>query len=159
MNELREFWSLVTDVWQHGVAGVDVGRMAAAVGVFLLFLMLRGLMTRFLMAWLRLLTNRTPWTIDDQILETIVPPVRFIPIVMGLFFATQIMELQGTPDQMAGNLIRSLVAFTIFWGLFRAIEPLSVLLHKLDRIFSEEMVDWLRLVRISPTPMFLFQKC
>lgn len=149
MNELREFWNLVIDVWQHGVAGVDVGRIAAAIGIFLLFLMLRGLLTRFLMAWLRLLTKRTPWTLDDQILETIVPPVRFIPIVMGMFFAIQIMELQGTPDLMAGNLIRSLVAFTIFWGLFRAIEPLSILLHKLDRIFSEEMVDWLaRAIRV-----------
>jgi MscS family membrane protein len=149
MKELMEFWNLVVDVWQHGVAGVDVGRMAAALGIFLLFMMLRGLLSRFLMGWMRLMTKRTPWTVDDQLLATLEPPVRFVPVVMGLFFGFQIMNLDGMPDQMASNLVRSLIAFTIFWALYRAIDPLSVLLHRLDRIFSEEMVEWMaRAIRV-----------
>jgi len=149
MKDLNEFWALVVDVWQHGVAGVDIGRMVVAVGIFFVFMMLRGLLTRFLMTWLHLLAKRTPWTVDDQILGTIEPPVRFVPVVMGLFFGFQILELRGTPDQMATNLMRSLVAFTIFWALFRTVKPLSAVLHRLDRIFSVEMVEWMvRAIRI-----------
>jgi len=149
MKDMTEFWKLVVDVWQHGVIGIDVGRMAAALGIFLVFLMLRGLMTRFLMGWLRMMTKRTPWTLDDQILATIEPPVRFVPLVMGLFFSFQVLKLEGMPDQMASNLVRSLIAFTIFWALYRAITPLSVLLHRLDRIFSVEMVEWMtRAIRV-----------
>ncbi|MEQ9575615.1 MAG: mechanosensitive ion channel family protein, partial [Rhodospirillales bacterium] len=146
---MTEFWNLVVDVWQHGVVGVDVGRMAAAVLIFLLFMMLRGLLTRFLMGWLRMMTKRTPWTLDDQILATIEPPVRFVPVVMGLFFAFQVLKLEGMPDQMASNLVRALIAFTIFWALYRAITPLSILLHRLDRVFSIEMVEWMtRAIRV-----------
>ena len=149
MKDLEEFWNLVVDVWRNGVAGVDVGHLAAALGVFLVFLMLRGLMTRFLMAWLRMLTKRTSWTLDDQILETTEPPIRFVPIVMGLFFAFQIMDLDGTMAVVASNLVRSLIAFTIFWALYRTIEPLSVLLHALDSIFSPELVEWMaRAIRV-----------
>lgn len=149
MNDMSEFWTLVVDVWQHGVVGIDVGRMAAALGIFLVFMTLRGLMTRFLMGWLRMMTKRTPWTLDDQILATIEPPVRFVPVVMGLFFAFQILELQGMPEQMASNLVRSLIAFTIFWALYRVIEPLSVLLHRLDSVFSTELVEWMtRAIRV-----------
>ncbi len=149
MKDMTEFWKLVVDVWQHGVIGIDVGRMAAALGIFFVFLMLRGLMTRFLMGWLRMMTKRTPWTLDDQILATIEPPVRFVPLVMGLFFSFQVLKLEGMPDQMASNLVRSLIAFTIFWALYRAITPLSVLLHRLDRIFSVEMVEWMtRAIRV-----------
>lgn len=149
MKDMTEFWNLVVDVWQHGVIGIDIGRMAAALGIFLVFLMLRGLMTRFLMGWLRMMTKRTPWTLDDQILATIEPPVRFVPLVMGLFFSFQVLKLEGMPDQMASNLVRSLIAFTIFWALYRAITPLSVLLHRLDRIFSVEMVEWMtRAIRV-----------
>ncbi|MEQ8230011.1 MAG: mechanosensitive ion channel family protein [Rhodospirillales bacterium] len=123
--------------------------MAAAFGIFVLFLMLRGLLTRFLMAWLRLLTKRTPWTLDDHILETIEPPVRFVPVVMGLFFGFQVLELEGAAAIMTSNLVRSLIAFTIFWALFRAITPLSSVLHRLDGIFSVEMVEWLtRAIRV-----------
>ena len=149
MKDLSEFWNLVTDVWQHGVVGIDVGRMAVALCVFLVFMLLRGLLTRFLMGWLRMMTKRTPWTLDDQILAAIEPPVRFVPVVMGLFFAFQVLKLAGTPDQMASNLVRSLIAFTIFWALYRAIDPLSVLLHRLDRIFSTELVEWMaRAIRV-----------
>ncbi len=149
MKDMTEFWNLVVDVWQHGVIGIDVGRMAAALGIFLVFLMLRGLLTRFLMGWLRMMTKRTPWTLDDQILAAIEPPVRFVPVVMGLFFAFQVLKLAGTPDQMASNLVRSLIAFTIFWALYRAVDPLSVLLHRLDRIFSTELVEWMaRAIRV-----------
>lgn len=149
MKDMTEFWNLVVDVWQHGVIGIDVGRMAAALGIFLVFLMLRGLLTRFLMSWLRMMTKRTPWTLDDQILAAIEPPVRFVPVVMGLFFAFQVLKLAGTPDQMASNLVRSLIAFTIFWALYRAVDPLSVLLHRLDRIFSTELVEWMaRAIRV-----------
>lgn len=149
MKDMTEFWNLVVDVWQHGVVGIDVGRMAAAVGIFLAFMLLRGLMTRFLMAWLRMMTKRTPWTLDDQILTTIEPPVRFVPVVMGLFFAFQILDLKAMPEQMASNLVRSLIAFTIFWALYRVIDPLSVLLHRLDSIFSTELVEWMaRAIRV-----------
>lgn len=149
MNDMSEFWTLVVDVWQHGVVGIDVGRMAAAIGIFLVFMTLRGLLTRFLMGWLRMMTKRTPWTLDDQILATIEPPVRFVPVVMGLFFAFQILELQGMPEQMASNLVRSLIAFTIFWALYRVIEPMSVLLHRLDSVFSTELVEWMtRAIRV-----------
>ncbi|MEQ9556109.1 MAG: mechanosensitive ion channel family protein [Rhodospirillales bacterium] len=146
---MNEFWNLVVEVWQHGVVGIDVGRMAVALLIFLLFMMLRGLLTRFLMGWLRMMTKRTPWTLDDQILATIEPPVRFVPIVMGLFFSFQVLKLEGMPDQMASNLVRALIAFTIFWALYRAITPLSVLLHRLDRVFSIEMVEWMtRAIRV-----------
>jgi len=149
MKDMNEFWNLVVEVWQHGVVGIDVGRMAVALLIFLLFMMLRGLLTRFLMGWLRMMTKRTPWTLDDQILATIEPPVRFVPVVMGLFFSFQVLRLEGMPDQMASNLVRALIAFTIFWALYRAITPLSVLLHRLDRVFSIEMVEWMtRAIRV-----------
>lgn len=143
MNDFRAFWDLVVDVWQHGIGGVDVGRMTAAAGVLILFIVFRGLLTRFLMAWLHALTRRTKTTIDDDILATIEPPVSFVPLVMGLFFALQVLELEGRTALFGDNLVRSLVAFTIFWAFYRAIGPLSGVLHQLDHIVTTELVDWM----------------
>lgn len=143
MEDLREFWNLVLDVWHNGVMGVDIGRMLSAIGVIVLFMVLRSLLTRFVMGWLRALTKRTRWEFDDKVLETLEPPVRFIPVVLGLFFAVQILEPTGAAAEIAENLIRSLIAFIIFWGFFRMIEPAGELLHKLDRIFTPELIEWL----------------
>lgn len=143
MESLTDFWQLVLDVWQHGVGGVDVGRFAAAIGLLTIFLVLRRLFTKFVMGWLRAMARRTSWTLDDHILDTIEPPVQFIPVVMGIFFATQVLELDGTFADVAQNLVRSLVAFTIFWGFYRALAPMAELLHRFDYIFTPELVDWL----------------
>jgi len=149
MTDLTAFWTLVVDVWRHGVAGVDVGRLAAAFGVFVLFMLLRGLLSRFFLAWLRAITNRTQTPLAGKVLDTAEPPIKFIPVVMGAFFAIQILDLEGTASVMADKLTRSLVAFTIFWALYRAVGPLNSVMHNLDSLFSAELVDWLaKVIRV-----------
>ena len=149
MTDLTAFWTLVVDVWRHGVAGIDVGRMAAAFGIFVLFMLLRGLLSRFLLAWLKAIARRTRVAMATRILDTAEPPVKFIPIVMGAFFAIQILDLDGAASAMADKLTRSLVAFTIFWALYRAVGPLNSVMHNLDRLFSAELVDWMaKVVRV-----------
>ena len=39
--------------------------------------------------------------------------------------------------------MRSLIAFTIFWAIHRAAEPLSTGVKKLERILTPTMVQWL----------------
>ena len=52
-GKMQEFWSLVVQVWQHGVYGVDIGSLALAMGVFVLFVLIRRLFTRFVVGALR----------------------------------------------------------------------------------------------------------
>ena len=45
--DFQEFLKLVQDVWQNGLYGIDVGQITVAVGILLLFLLARNLLTRF----------------------------------------------------------------------------------------------------------------
>ncbi|RMF13799.1 MAG: mechanosensitive ion channel family protein, partial [Alphaproteobacteria bacterium] len=66
---------------------------------------------------------------------------------LGLFFATAILPLEGVAAEFAYNLVRSLVAFAIFWALARATGPVGGLLHRIDGLLTGPMIDWL--VRIA----------
>ena len=87
MAQFQEFWNLVVQVWHEGFLGVDVGSGVVAIGIFLGFLVLRGLLARFIIGSLRVVVKRTAWEFDDLALEAIAPPMRAVPVVLGLFVA------------------------------------------------------------------------
>lgn len=143
MDKLQEFWALVVDVWDKGVFGVELGRIITALVIFFVFLVIRRLFARFVIARLKRWTKKSKSQIDDTVIQVLERPIAFVPVVMGVFFALEYLQLRGQVATIAANIERSLVVFTIFWGIFNVAAPLSFLLSKLERVFSRAMVDWL----------------
>jgi MscS family membrane protein len=139
----EEFWTLVVGVWQTGFLGIDIGRGVTALGIFALFLIFRELFARFVLANIERLTRKSETTLDDRIAEALKDPLRFVPVVAGAFFALDYLNMEPEYVQISGNLVRSLVAFNIFWALYRVIGPISFVMHKLNNVLGEVMVEWL----------------
>ncbi len=140
---LEGFWNLVVDVWATGVAGVDIGTIATAIGIFFAFLIVRRLFTRFVVRRLEALTKRTSWRFDDEIFAALEQPIRFIPIVVGAFFVDEYLTPTGTIADFGDKLVRSLVAFNIFWILYRAVDPLKFVLAGFEKVFTPAIAEWL----------------
>jgi len=140
---LERFWTLVIDVWQKGVIGVDIGTIAIAIGIFLAFLIVRRIFTRLVIRRLKALTKRTSWQFDDEFLDALERPIRFIPVVVGAFFVDEYLTLTGTIANFGDLLIRSLVAFNIFWILYRAVDPLKFVLAGIEKMFTPAIAEWL----------------
>lgn len=143
MEKLEKFWALVLDVWHEGFMGVNIGRILLAVGILVVFLLLRHVFTRFVLGAVRRWTARTETELDDLAIAALEPPVRLIPGVIGVFFMVEYLDLTGTLKVIADNFVRSLVAFTFFWAFYRIAEPLSRSLNRLERIFTRPMIEWL----------------
>lgn len=143
MDKLKQFWLLVIDVWENGLLGINMGRFVIAILIFFAFILLRRLFAKFVLGRLKALTKVTKTAIDDNVLKTLERPAKFIPVVLGIFFATEYLSLAGGIEIIADKLVRSLVVFVIFWGLVNIVEPLSFLLKRLEKIFTSSMVDWL----------------
>ena len=143
MQDLQKFWGLVVEVWDQGFLGVDIARIGIAILVFALFLLLRGLLTRFVLDWLKMLAKRTRSHLDDEIIAALREPIRLIPVALGAFFAFEHLALEDTFKNIGDNIVRSLIAFAIFWGFWRVVQPASRGLRQLERVFTQELVDWL----------------
>jgi len=142
-NTLQEFWTLVLDVWNNGLYGIDVGKIIAALLIIYISMLFRHLFSRIVLGRLRALTKKTKSKIDDEVIDVIEKPVGFLPIVIGIFFATEILNLTGNLAEGADNLNRSLITFNIFWAFYNVIGPLSLTFGKLKDIFSSSMINWL----------------
>lgn len=143
ISSFQEFWQLVVDVWQNGVYGVAVGQILAAAALFFFCMLFRHVFSRFVVARLKSFVGKTENTIDDEVIDAIEGPLRFIPIVLGVFFATELLTLTGNLAAGADNLNRSLITFTIFWAFYKTIGPISLTFGKLKDIFSTSMINWL----------------
>ena len=150
MDNLIEFWALVVDVWKNDVAGTDMGRILAATGIFIGFLLVRKLFTQFILLWIKSVVKKTSTLLDDAAVSILEEPIRFIPVVLGVFFATQHLQLVGIYAEIADNAVRSLIAFAIFWGFVRVLRPISHLMTRLEKVFTPELVEWLiKAIRIA----------
>jgi len=141
--DFQAFFDLVADVWKNGLYGINIGQIIVAVGILVVFLLLRNLFTRLVVNRARKWASKTKTDLDDTILDAIEAPLRFIPIVLGVFFASSYLDLSEQSAVLFSNLNRSLIAFAIFWALFRAADPVGELLQNADRFLTPSMIQWL----------------
>ncbi|MBW2355567.1 MAG: mechanosensitive ion channel family protein, partial [Deltaproteobacteria bacterium] len=144
MVQLEQFWELVVDVWQTGIAGIDLGRIITAALILIGFLAIRKLFSRIVLKRVSRLAKRTHTTMDDEAVKMLERPMAFVPMVVGIYFAVAYLPLSGALALVADRLIRSLIVIVIFWILICLIEPFSALLHRLDKVLTTSMVEWLK---------------
>jgi MscS family membrane protein len=145
MNIEEQLTLLISEfltVWNHGFMGVNVGRILVALLILGFFMLLRGLFSKYILYRLQAWSSKSESNIDDRIVKALIPPIRFIPIIIGVFFAGQSLMLTGDLAYFFSRLVRSLIAFNIFWALHRAAEPISRSFKKLERMLTRAMVHW-----------------
>ena len=140
-----KFWAIVVDVWGQGYLGLDLSALLPAMGIIFVALALRGVFTRFVVKRMISFTRRTKNILDDQVIAALEGPMRFVPVVVGVYLAIEMSGLATTGDLQvfSEKLVRSLVVFNLFWGLFCIIDPLTFFLGRVEEIFSAEMVSFL----------------
>lgn len=135
--------NMVIDVWTHGLMGIDIGKIIIALLIFVAFLFIRGLFSKFVLRHLHNWVSKSTTKLDDQIVEALIPPIKFIPVLLGIFFASKYMDLSEEANDFVMQVERSLIAFTIFWALHRICTPLSYGLKKLEKILTRPMMVWI----------------
>jgi MscS family membrane protein len=150
------FWAVVVEVWQQGLFGVQIGKLLTASFIFIIFLTFRKLIATHIITRLKVLAGKTTNKVDDTVIKALEQPIGMIPIVIGLFFSLEYLGFVGTFGEIGIKLVRSFIVFTIFWGAFNLVEPLSYLLNKIEVLFSAAMRDWLLKVIKS---IFIFIGC
>lgn len=154
IGQLKSFWEIVVDVWQQGVFGIQIGKLLTAAFIFIIFLVLRKLIATQIIKRFKSLAEKTTSQIDNRVIGALEQPVAMIPVVLGLFFSLQYLELEGLLGEIGLKLVRSFIVFVIFWSFYNLVEPLSFLLNKVEVVFSTAMRDWLLKV-IKVTLIFI----
>ncbi len=143
MEVLNNFKSLFLSVWEKGILGIDFFQILVGLGIFLIFLIFRGLISRLIIKKLEIISKRTTNKLDDTFVKSMMGPARFLPIVLGVFFASYYMSFSDDMRDFVDNLNRTLITILIFWIIHQIIEPISYILSGLDKILTRELIGWI----------------
>jgi len=143
MELFNNFKSLFLSVWEKGILGVDIFEILIGLGIFLIFLIFRGLISRVIIKRLEALAKKTTNKLDDTFVIAMEGPARFLPIVIGFFIASYYMSFSDESRDIVDTINRTLITIFIFWVMHQIIEPVSYVLSGLNKILTRELIGWI----------------
>ena len=143
MGVFNNFKDLFLSVWEKGILGIDFFQIIIGIGIFFLFLIFRGLISKLIIKKLELISKKTTNKLDDTFVKAMEGPARFLPIVLGVFFASYYMSFSQESRSFIENINRTLITILIFWIIHQIIEPVSYILSGLDKILTRELIGWI----------------
>ncbi len=142
---MTEFLNTVAEVWHTGVLGISLGDVMSFFLVLFAFLGLRRIFFRCVLGSLRAITQKTKTDLDDLVLESVEKPMGLAFVVVGFYMAGQFVPLGESGGAIFDKLIRSMIAVTLFWTLFRIIDPCSSLMDRaISMLASSSMRDTMK---------------
>ncbi len=143
MELFNNFKSLFLSVWERGILGVDILEILIGIGIFLIFLVFRGIISKLIIKRLENIAKRTTNKLDDSFVYAIEGPARFLPIVIGFFIASYYMSFSEDSREIVDTINRTLITIFIFWFMHQIIEPISYVLSGLNKILTRELIGWI----------------
>tara|TARA_B100000700_G_scaffold202126_1_gene222265 strand:- start:3708 stop:4793 length:1086 start_codon:yes stop_codon:yes gene_type:complete len=143
MDVFVNFKDLFLSVWEKGILGINFLEILIGIGIFLIFLIFRGLISKLIIKKLEVISKRTTNNLDDTFVNSLIGPVRFLPIVLGFFFASYYMTFEADTREFVNNINRTLITILIFWTIHQIIEPVSYVLSGLGKILTRELISWI----------------
>ena len=140
MEILENFKNLFIEVWKEGVSGINISEIIIALAIFIFFLFLRGMFSKFVIKRLEKYVSKTTNKFDNSLVFSMEGPAKFFPIVLGFFVSTSYLST----EHVAIDLInRSLITILIFWTFHQIIGPLSIVIKSVGGLLSRDLINWI----------------
>ena len=143
MDVFVNFKDLFLSFWEKGILGINFLEILIGIGIFLLFLIFRGLISKLIIKKLEIISKRTTNKLDDTFVSAMIGPARFLPIVLGFFIASYYMTFSIEGREVVDTINRTLITILIFWVIHQIIEPVSYILSGLDKLLTRELIGWI----------------
>ncbi|MBO0993839.1 mechanosensitive ion channel family protein [Bacillus sp. SD088] len=146
------FWK-PWESWQPNYIEDIIG-ILIAIGVFLLFLFLRKVLTKLVFTIILKLTQKVPGSLFTNITRAFEKPLRWLFIIIGLYIAVSYFPYLDKTNPLFLHLIRSSIILIIGWGLFNLADASSSLFTKINEKFHFN-IDEILIPILSKTLRFI----
>ena len=139
---MEGFLQIFTNVWEEGFLGIGITEIIVSMLIFIAGAISRALFVGRVLKWLEQLTAHTESEVDDVLLKSLKKPLGYIPMTVALYFITVYLPLSGMADTFATNLVKAMIAFTIFSALANSIAPIFQAFTS-SAVLTRSMTMWL----------------
>jgi len=139
---MENFKNLIAGVWNTGFLGIDLGSIILSLIVILIAFLFRGFIISVILNTFTKLAHKSSSKIDDEVLNALRRPIGLVPITIAIYICTLILPLSGIIGDIATNIVKAFVVFTIFSVLAGSVKPIFEALSTKSWL-TESMQTWL----------------
>lgn len=136
-------WLYIADIWNEGAFGLTYGEIVTMVMIILIALVIRGIFARTVVRAITRAAAGTKTNFDDALVKAIATPLKIVPIIVGFYFALQVVDIGPDTETIANKIVQSAVALAVFWTLSRAVNAFEFAFTGLRDTLSPAIVDWM----------------
>ena len=140
---VSDAWVYLNGIWNEGALGLTYGEIITVTGIMLLALLLRGLFARTVVRWITRAAAGTKTNLDDALVKAIATPLKIVPLILGAYFALQVVDIGPDTQEVANRIVQSVIALAVFWTLSRAVNAFEFVFTSLRDTLSPAIVDWM----------------
>jgi MscS family membrane protein len=109
-----------------------LGELGLSFTILLLFILLRGVLVRWIFCVMKRLAARTRWEYDDRMVAALEKPVSSAILVAGIYFSASALPFDPEWQALATTLFRAFSVFVMFWALFAVVDVFVDMLSRLS---------------------------
>lgn len=139
IGSVKEFGASIRQIWMDGVDGVDVPRMALALAILVVALMLRRPVASLVLRLLRRGLHGKDAAI--AVVDVVHSPAQVLAPLVGLLVVNELVLEKGRL-QVIGRATPAwtLVVLALFWSIYLAIAPLLRRLERRSAVINASMM-------------------
>lgn len=129
--------------WNEGAYGLTFGEIIVATFAILIAAVVRTPFSKAIVHSASRFARKTESKIDDAIVVGIATPLKMVPLVLGVYVAAQILDVEGETSVILNKIVQSVITLAVFWSLARAVDAFETILKERTDTLSKVVADWL----------------
>ena len=138
-----EFINFIQNFFYKISFGFQLSQIFIFFILLLIAILFNTMIANFVVNRLKNLVNKTGNTIDDKLYDALVPPCKFLPIVLIFFILSLNFDKDTNLGYYFSKVNNSFATIFVFWFMNRLLIPFSVFFKKLENSLSKALVDWI----------------
>ena len=117
----------------------NLKNIGISIGILLVFLLVRKLFLKYILKFMQKLSKKARTPFFTHTFDSIEQPIGFLFIVIGLYVAISYFPYINQANPLIIKIFRSLIIFTISWGLYNFSSATSIIFEKIRNRFDINM--------------------
>jgi len=143
MSLINEFLDLSKEVFNNGIFGISLYNFGIFVLSIIFAILIRSFFASLIVSKLKKMIKKTSNTIDDSLFDSLIPPIKLLPVVLVFLSIGLYYDIQSTFGLYLQKINKTLTTLFIFWLLHQSLIPLSNFFYKFEEILSKAFTMWL----------------
>lgn len=111
----------------------DISEIAVALGIFLLFILLRKFLAKQVFAYLLRLTSKTTSKLDNYFIMALERPLNFAIIALGIYLALSYLPLSAELDLFMSRIFRTILIVLVTLALYDLTEKYGLFAGEMEK--------------------------